>query len=73
MGGGSHVPDNVEIIVVVDRIKNLVKWYQEGVEVASTVLEAQFRRPEVRIVPCIHLTYAGDQVTFNERPSLNAK
>lgn len=45
MGGGSHVPDNVEIIVVVDRIKNLVKWYQEGVEVASTVLEAQFRRP----------------------------
>ena len=39
------MPDNVEIIVVVDRIKNLVKWYQEGVEVASTVLEAQFRRP----------------------------
>jgi len=28
VGGGPHVPDEVEIIVVVVFLKNLVKWYQ---------------------------------------------
>ena len=37
-GGGSPIPDRVELRVVVDFLKGLVKWFQEGIEIASTSL-----------------------------------
>ena len=58
MGGGSPVRGKVEMRVVVDFLKELVKWYVEGVEVGSACMGKNLIG--VRLVPYIQLNYPND-------------
>lgn len=59
------MPNGVEIRVVLDWIKDMVKWYQDGVEIGSTMISTHLKGK--RLVPYIQLNYVGDQVTFNKK------
>lgn len=60
------IPSGVEVRVVVDREKEMVKWYQNGVEIGSTIISPHLLSK--RLVPYIQLNYEGDRVTFNPPP-----
>jgi hypothetical protein len=64
-GGGPPVPNGVELRVVLDWVKDMVKWYQDGTEIASTMISKHLKGK--RLVPYIQLNFVGDQVTFNKR------
>lgn len=65
-GGGPVIPSGVELRVVVDREKEMVKWFQNGEEIGSTIISPHLLAK--RLVPYIQLNYEGDRVTFNPPP-----
>jgi hypothetical protein len=54
-GGGPVIPSGVEMRVVVDMEKEMVKWFQDGVEIGSTIIGKNLIVK--RLVPYIQLNY----------------
>lgn len=58
------IPDGVQIRVVVDMDKQMIKWFQDGKEIGSTMIGKNMIGK--RLVPYIQLNYPGNRVTFNQ-------
>lgn len=66
IGGGQSIENGVQIRVVVDYPKETVKWYKDGSEIGSAMINKSLLTKN--IVPYINMNYPGNQVTFNRRP-----
>ena len=64
VGGGYIIPNKVEVRVVVDFLKGLIRWYQDGHEIGAAALRKQFM--EGRVVAYLLINYPNDTIVFNK-------
>ena len=62
------IHDGVELRIAVDMDKQIIKWFQDGKEIGSTMIGKNLLGK--RLVPYIQLNYPGNQVTFNKSRKL---
>ena len=57
------IPDGVGLRIVADMDKQMIKWFQDGKQIGSTMIGKNLIGK--RLVPYIQLNYPGNKVTFN--------